>query len=694
MNYFTSLTKALGGPHSNLLFSIGPAIGENYYWTLSSGVKKDDQQPVTVFIFDIKKHPDKLPLARNALKRAKTIRYPDCVKFIDGMETEYQIIIGTEQVEPLQATLFQKLDYNLVRLGIYKLASTIRFLSEDCQMIHGFISVNSVFVTRSGEWKLGGFDVLSNATNDQPLLQRYGHLLPPTKYIAPELDGGSRTPTFSADCWAFGSLIYSVYNGSQSGTIQFDTRGNIPTQLFRHLKNLVSSNASTRLDISKFLKITTASSGFFDDPFVSTSMFLEQLALKDKTEKEQFLVDIEKSVGSFPVPFCKYKILPELLQSLEFGSAGAKALKPILTIGGRLEAKEFSELVTPAIVKLFKSSDRSIRLALCEKIDVYVGNLSDQVSGFLDGTAIIREQTLKAVTVIAPKLQPKTINNSLLRHLAKLQVDPEPGIRTNTTICLAKLSQYFDDSVKSKVLLQAFARSLHDPFPFARKAGLMGISATSQHFSADDIAKKILPHISPVLVDPEKSIRVQAFTTFETLAAILKKASDEMPGELQPADPASLSPSADASKGPGWASWALSAVSTGVTATASKLVETRSSVSSTSSHTESTTKPPERPVLQPIQAKPVNASRAVAAGSSPDAAAKPDPNSGWNVSWDDSPKSATLSQGSKNNWDNNGWGNAGDAWEDHTADAWDSAGDGWGFGNQDTSNENRQQKRY
>ena len=166
---------------------------------------------------------------------------------------------------------------------------------------------------------------------------------------------------------------------------------------------------------------------------------------------------MENTVGTFPIQFCKYKILPELLQSLEFGGAGSKALKPILTIGGRFGKEDFNELVTPSIIKLFNSNDRSIRLALCEKIESYVEHLSPQAcndtifpnlaSGFLDTTAIIREQTLKAVIVLAPKLSSKTINNVLLRHLAKLQVDPEPGIRTNTTICLAKLSIYFDESV-------------------------------------------------------------------------------------------------------------------------------------------------------------------------------------------------------------------------------------------------------
>ena len=43
-------------------------------------------------------------------------------------------------------------------------------------------------------------------------------------------------------------------------------------------------------------------------------------------------------------------------------------------------------------------------------------------SGFADNNAYLRELTLKSMLVLAPKLSQKTINQSLLKHLAKLQV--------------------------------------------------------------------------------------------------------------------------------------------------------------------------------------------------------------------------------------------------------------------------------
>lgn len=49
------------------------------------------------------------------------------------------------------------------------------------------------------------------------------------------------------------------------------------------------------------------------------------------------------------------------------------------------------------------------------------------------------------------QLSERIINYDLLRYLAKLQVDEEPGIRTNTTICLGKIARYLSDAVGCRV---------------------------------------------------------------------------------------------------------------------------------------------------------------------------------------------------------------------------------------------------
>jgi hypothetical protein len=67
--------------------------------------------------------------------------------------------------------------------------------------------------------------------------------------------------------------------------------------------------------------------------------------------------------------------------------------------------------------------------------------------GFTDVAPVVREQTVKAVLTVVPKLSDRVINGELLRHLAKTANDEQPGIRTNTTICLGKIAKNLGNSV-------------------------------------------------------------------------------------------------------------------------------------------------------------------------------------------------------------------------------------------------------
>ena len=57
---------------------------------------------------------------------------------------------------------------------------------------------------------------------------------------------------------------------------------------------------------------------------------------------------------------------------------------------------------------------------------------------------------------------------------------------------------------RQKVLVSAFSRSLRDPFVHARNAALLALAATSDLFTDDDCATRILPALCPSLVDKEK----------------------------------------------------------------------------------------------------------------------------------------------------------------------------------------------
>lgn len=116
----------------------------------------------------------------------------------------------------------------------------------------------------------------------------------------------------------------------------------------------------------------------------------------------------------------------------------------------------------------------------------------------------MREQTVKSILVIINKLSDRAINGDLLRHLARTANDEQPGIRTNTTICLGKIAKNLGSGSRTKVLVAAFTRALRDPFVHARNAALLALAATSDLFTDDECATKLLPAICPSLVDKEK----------------------------------------------------------------------------------------------------------------------------------------------------------------------------------------------
>jgi SCY1-like protein 1 len=151
------------------------------------------------------------------------------------------------------------------------------------------------------------------------------------------------------------------------------------------------------------------------------------------------------------------KILPELLKSVEFGGGGPKVFGQVMKIGKKLTDEEFDAQITPLVVRLFMSPDRQMRVCLLDSLPLMIDHLPNKlvndkifpqmVSGFTDLSPVVREQTVKAVLAVVSKLSDRTINGELLRYLAKTANDEQPGIRTNTTVCLGKIARHIGQSV-------------------------------------------------------------------------------------------------------------------------------------------------------------------------------------------------------------------------------------------------------
>ncbi|XP_028083235.1 probable inactive serine/threonine-protein kinase scy1 isoform X4 [Camellia sinensis] len=480
------------------------------------------------------------------------VRHPNILSFLHSMEAEtfvgstakVTIYIVTEPVMPLSEKIrelglegTQRDEY--YAWGLNQITKAVSFLNNDCKLVHGNVCLASVVVTRTLDWKLHAFDVLSefDGNNEASMgsMLQYEWLVASEyksmEFLKSDWATIRKSPPWAIDSWGLGCLIYELFSGMKlSKTEELRNTASIPKSLLPDYQRLLSSTPARRLNSSKLIE----NSEYFQNKLVDTIHFMEILNLKDSVEKDTFFRKLPNLAEQLPRQIVLKKLLPLLASAPEFGSATAPALTAVLKMGSWLSPEEFSIKVLPTIVKLFTSNDRSIRVGLLQHIDQYGKSLSAQIvdeqvyphvaTGFSDTSAFLREMTLKSMLVLAPKLSQRTLSGSLLKYLSKLQVDEEPAIRTNTTILIGNIASYLNDGTRKRVLINAFTvRALRDTFSPARGAGVMALCATSSYYDVTEIATRILPNIVVLTIDPDSDVQSKAFQAVDQFLQIVKQ---------------------------------------------------------------------------------------------------------------------------------------------------------------------------
>ncbi|KAG2073379.1 ARM repeat-containing protein [Suillus decipiens] len=554
----------------NLPFSLGVKVYScETFWTLYDATKRDDGSLVSVFEYDLT-HPlnkSTMPLARNSLRKLRTIRHPDVLRFIDVVESDSAICIMTERVRPLPLALSQS-SSNAPReredwliWGLHRISVALAFLNDSASSTHGNVRPNAVFITPSGEWKLGGFEVLSNPKDDLSVIYTMGGLMPDAMACAPpevKKEGWSTlkdAPVAAADGYALGLLLHAVFNPTHPPPPtaqpphpppQVSSRGAIPLSVFSSFKKLLNPNVKSRMSPKDLLNIGMAESdgeghGFFvQNRLVKVCAGLDGFTLSSESDKASLLRTLKESASSFPPELVSYRILPCLASALEFGGASAATIVPlVLQFGKNVAPDDYGSVIVTPLVKLFASADRGTRIALLDSLPDFAEKLDKKTvvdkiwpnlqTGFTDTVAVIREATVRAIVLLSPKLSDRILNNDLLRHLARLQSDPEASIRTNTCILIGRLGPSLGYNTKRKVLIPAFSMALKDSFVHARVAGIMAFMATAECFEIDDVAGRVVSAVVGATLDKEKLVRDQAFKAVELFVKRLEAHASTMP---------------------------------------------------------------------------------------------------------------------------------------------------------------------
>eukprot|EP01156_Anaeramoeba_ignava_P022540 Anaeramoba_ignava/c20775_g2_i3.p1 GENE.c20775_g2_i3~~c20775_g2_i3.p1 ORF type:complete len:1518 (+),score=432.92 c20775_g2_i3:43-4596(+) len=533
---------------SSLPFEIGETQYQLENWVLHEGKRKSDNSKVSIFLRKIEQTTQRtaIYLATNGYHNIRITHHPDFLQYLEGDENEQMIYYITEPAIPLNQVL-NNLTFDEKIWGIYKLATALEFLNSSCKIIHGSLDSSNIFVTEGGDWKLGTLDhsIKFDELSQQDLANKLNRL----KYQPPEIESRAinqikQSPIHAIDSYCLGCFLTEILS-----TVQFGGKNNNIFYSAHQIKKLFKGSQIENIDeLIKIISGLTASnptdrispetaikSDFFQNNsyFISLN-FLESIALKSEHERESFFKKIPTLISKIPEKVSKQKLLPILLEQLKLTN-NVKVLRPVLIITSLLTQEEYTTMIAPVILKLFSSMNRSIRIGLLENLPDYIKFLSKQdingvifnniINGFTDSAPLLRELTLKCMVHFAPSLNEQNLDNKAVRLISKLQMDPEPGIRTNSIICLGKIAQYLKQSTKEQILIPVFLRSLKDPFSPSRINSLKALLATKDSYSFSSSARKLLPSVCVVLADPDFEVRKMGAVVVKAFVEMLEQES-------------------------------------------------------------------------------------------------------------------------------------------------------------------------
>ncbi|ODV96009.1 hypothetical protein PACTADRAFT_49431 [Pachysolen tannophilus NRRL Y-2460] len=567
MNFLSKTLGSLTG--SSIPYTLGEKVESSFItdpnsysiWNVYDAVKKEDSLFCTVFEFDqrLPQNSKYIPFAINACKKLRSTKLPGVLNTIDTIQNDSHIYIITERVEPLSKYLLKNpsLSNEILKFGTFTVSRALRFINCDAKSIHGNVNIHSVFVNNSGEWKLGGFEVMTNISTDGVDMLRLAHQLPsfnynlqPAEFEKSGTDCLIRSPQSSIkyDAFKLGLLIVQIFSSTKIGDSILINQfiGKVPVQanFQTNVKKLLNQSITLRITVEVFFK--TGLSSFFKTPLIDCFLNLEMLNVKDAQEKLEFFNSLSDITRDSPNGFVEYKILPNLIQLFYFTSNDdatntSVILINILKFSLNLNTKEFNNSVKPIILKSFTMADRSIRMALLTSLSTYIEKFTQNevsnhifnnlLTGSNDTNPKIREETLKAIIPIAPKLSDRQLNNDLLRYLAKAQNDTVPEIRTNTVICLGKIAQYMNKNSRPGILITAFSKSLKDPFVPSRLSAIMAFASCIDFFPPEICCSRVLSSIAPNLLDKSSKVRIETGKIFELYMEKIRAEASSLPVE-------------------------------------------------------------------------------------------------------------------------------------------------------------------
>ncbi|KAF8411045.1 hypothetical protein HHK36_003584 [Tetracentron sinense] len=460
-----------------------------------------------------------------------------------------------------------------VKHGLLQVAESLDFLHNNARLIHRALSPETVYITSSGAWKLGGFGFAVSADQTSGLLIlvlpslssdvdlrldasfNLGNLVsvhycklileyddedpvlplqPSLNYAAPEL---VRSKAFTAGCssdiFSFGCLAYhlivrkplfdchnnvKMYMNNLS-YLSSEAFSSIPPELVADLQRMLSVNEASRPTALDF----TGSPFFRDDTRLRALRFLDHMLERDNMQKSEFLKALSDMWKDFDSRILRYKVLPPLCAELRNMVMQPMILPMVLTIAESQDKNDFELSTLPALNPVLSTASGETLLLLVKHADLIINKTSQEhlishvlpllVRAYDDNDARIQEEVLKRTVSLAKQLDVKLVKQAILPRVHGLALKTTvAAVRVNALLCLGDLVHTLDKHAVLDILQTIQRCTIVDHSAPTLMCTLGVANSILKQYGIEFAAEHVLPLLIPLLI--VQQLNVQQFAKY------------------------------------------------------------------------------------------------------------------------------------------------------------------------------------
>ncbi|KAK1325199.1 hypothetical protein QJS10_CPA01g02138 [Acorus calamus] len=500
-----------------------------------------------------------LDVVRADAARLVRIRHPGVVHVVQALdESKNAMAMVTEPLFASVANVLGEVD-NVVKVpkelkgmkmglleikhGLLQVAETLDFLHNNARLIHRAISPETVYITASGAWKLGGFgfsistdQALGDSTSVPPF--HYSEydvedsvlpLQPSLNYTSPELVHNKPTASgCSSDIFSFGCLAYhliarkplldchnnvKMYMNSLT-YLSHEAFSSIPSELTSDLRRMLSVDENARPAALDF----TGSPFFREDTRLRALRFLDHMLERDNMQKTEFLKSLSDMWKEFDSRVLRYKVLPPLCAELRNMVMQPMILPMVLTIAESQDKVDFELSTLPALVPVFSSAAGETLLLLVKHSELIMNKTSqDQlishvlpllVRAYDDTDARMQEEALRRTVSLAKQIDSQLVKQAILPRVHGLALKTTvAAVRVNALRCLGDLVTSLDKNSVMDIL-QTLHRCTDVDHSAPTLMCTLGVAnSVYKQYGIEFAAEHVLPLLLPLLIAQQLSVQ-------------------------------------------------------------------------------------------------------------------------------------------------------------------------------------------